>query len=93
MDPQLAALLPWVINSGNASLLAPGELLRAVRRATLRMTQAQLAQRSGIDQAHIARMEGGNVGKQWKSWQHLFEVMGCHLVWRAQAEGGLKKIV
>jgi DNA-binding XRE family transcriptional regulator len=92
VDPEAETILPLVVDSTKTPNLAPGELLRLVR-TTLRMTQEQLAKRSGIVQAHIARMEAGRVDGQWKTWVKLFEALQCRLVLRLQAEGGVGGII
>ena len=92
VDPRAEILLPLMTDAGKTPNLAPGELLRCVR-TRLRMTQKQLAERSGIDQAHITRMEAGIVDAQWKSWVRVFEALQFRLVLRVQAEGGLDGIL
>jgi transcriptional regulator with XRE-family HTH domain len=87
-----SALLPLVTDRGQTLIFSPGELLRMVR-TKLRMSQEQLARRSGIEQAHIARMEADKVDAQWKTWQRLFEALGCRLALRIQADKGLEAIV
>jgi len=92
VHPESESWLPLVVDSAKTPSLEPGQLLRMIR-TNLRMTQGQLSQRSGIDQAHITRMEAGKVDAQWKTWSRLFEAMGCRLALRVQAEGGLERIV
>jgi len=92
LHPRTAILLPLITHFGKTHDLAPGELLRLVR-TSLRMTQKQLAERSGIDQGHITRMEAGTVDAQWKSWVRVFAALQCRLVLRVQAEGGLEGIL
>src|SRR5579872_1088803 len=92
LDPRAAVLLPLITETGNRPNLAPSEMLRLMR-TSLRMTQKQLAERSGIDQAHITRMEAGTVDAQWKSWARVFEALQCKLVLRVQAQGGLEGIL
>src|SRR5579872_6952847 len=92
LDPRTETLLPLLTDTSKTPDVAPGELLRLVR-TSLRMTQKQLAERSGIDQAHITRMEAGTVDAQWKSWLRVFEALECKLVLRVQAEGGLEGVL
>ena len=92
LDPNLAVLLPQAIDQNQMAGLEPGQLLRVVR-TTLRMTLDQLGKRSGIDQAHITRMESGRIDAQWKTWGRLFEALECRLVPRVQATGGLDAIL
>lgn len=60
-------------------IMPPGQFVRALRSA-LRMTQAQLAQRSRLPRAHITRIEGGRVDAQISSLRRLFDVMFCDLL-------------
>jgi transcriptional regulator with XRE-family HTH domain len=92
LDPDWAALLPQAIDQSQMQGLEPGKLLRLVR-TTMRMTLEQLGKRSGVDQAHITRMESGRIDAQWKTWVRLFEALGCRLVPRVQAPGGLDAIL
>jgi hypothetical protein len=92
LDLRATTHLPFLVDASKTSSLSPGELLRLVR-TTLRMTQGQLSKRSGIDQAHITRMEGGQVDGQWKTWVKLFEAMECKPTLRLETEGGLEVIV
>ena len=57
----------------------PRVYVRALRSA-LRMSQAQLARRSGVDQAHIARLEAGTLDMQLTTLRRLFDAMFCDLV-------------
>ena len=54
------------------------ELLRALRSA-LRMSQAQLARRAGVAQAHIARIERGRLDPRLGTLKRLFAAMYCEL--------------
>lgn len=56
-----------------------GRLIRNLR-VMLRMTQANLAARSGIPQAQIARIENGRVDPRLSTAAALFEAMFCELV-------------
>lgn len=53
--------------------------LRAMRSA-LRMSQAQLARRAGIPQAHIARLEAGRFDPRLSTLKRLFDVLFCDLL-------------
>lgn len=59
--------------------LPPHVYLRAVCSA-LRMSQAQLAQRSGIPQAHIARLERGRTPAKVSTLARLYDAMFCDLL-------------
>jgi transcriptional regulator with XRE-family HTH domain len=61
------------------ALATPSALLRALR-ATLRMSQAQLARRCGVPQAHIARVESGVLDPRLSTLRRLFDAMFCDLV-------------
>jgi transcriptional regulator with XRE-family HTH domain len=60
-------------------LETPGQLLR-LARTRLRMTQAQLGVRAGIDAAHITRIETGQIDAQWNTLVKLFRALQCDLV-------------
>ncbi|MFI5346493.1 MAG: helix-turn-helix domain-containing protein [Elusimicrobiota bacterium] len=53
--------------------------LRALRSA-LRMSQAQLARRVGVPQAHIARLEAGALDPRLSTLRRLFDTMFCDLL-------------
>ncbi|MFA6003895.1 MAG: helix-turn-helix domain-containing protein [Elusimicrobiota bacterium] len=61
------------------ALLEPRILVRALRSA-LRMSQAVLAGRSGVPQAHIARLETGQIDIQLSTLQRLLRAMFCGLM-------------
>jgi transcriptional regulator with XRE-family HTH domain len=44
------------------------------------MSQARLARRCGIPQAHIARLESGKLDIQLSTLRRLFDAMFCDLV-------------
>lgn len=44
------------------------------------MSQAQLARRSGVAQAHIARLEVGAIDPKLATMQRLFDAMFCDLL-------------
>lgn len=90
--PDAEFLLPEVMVGGKSLNLEPPKILRMLR-ASLRMTVAQLAQRSRIDAAHITRMEAGKVDGQWKTWGRLFEALGCKPVLRIQSERDVKGLL
>src|SRR5271154_2396690 len=58
--------------------LEPHVYLRALRSA-LRMSAAQLAKRSGVAQAHIARLEKGAARCSVATLKRLFDAMFCDL--------------
>ena len=57
----------------------PAACLRTLR-AALRMSQAQLAKRSGIDKGNIARIESGKSDVRVATLTRLFDAMFCDLV-------------
>ena len=61
------------------SCLPPAVFLRALRSA-LRMSQRQLARRSGLTQPHVARLENGEDGVQLATLKRLFDAMFCDLL-------------
>ena len=72
-------LILYVSRAPKAATYHPGFYLRALR-GKLRMSQAQLARRSGIDQGHIARIELGNVEVELKTLRRLFDSLFCDLL-------------
>lgn len=56
-----------------------GAQARALRSA-LHMTQAQLARRTGLPQAHIARIEAGRIDPQLGTLRRVFDALLCDLV-------------
>jgi transcriptional regulator with XRE-family HTH domain len=57
----------------------PAVFVRALRSA-LHMTQAQLARRSGVTQAHIAQLETGAIDLRIDTVRRLFDAMFCDLM-------------
>ena len=57
----------------------PLALVRALRSA-LRMSQAQLARRCGLPQAHIARLEAGPIDVQLGTLSRMFDALFCDLL-------------
>ncbi|MHB8692816.1 MAG: helix-turn-helix domain-containing protein [Solirubrobacteraceae bacterium] len=53
----------------------PGEIVRA-RRIANRLTQEQLALRSGSTQAAISRLERGDISPTFETFERLLSVMG-----------------
>jgi DNA-binding XRE family transcriptional regulator len=79
---QRQALNELIVYSGKAprrAAPAPHELLRAYR-ATLKMSQADLAARAGMSQPQVARLESGEVDAHWGTWTRLFGAMFCELL-------------
>lgn len=66
-------------NIPTKALLDPAVLIRCLRSA-LRMTQRELAKQSGVPQAHIAKLESGQVDVRWGSIRRLCEAMYCELL-------------
>jgi DNA-binding Xre family transcriptional regulator len=53
--------------------------IRALRSA-LRMSQAQLSRRCGLDQAHVARLEAGELDIRLSTLRRIFDAMFCDLI-------------
>ncbi len=53
--------------------------IRIVRNA-LRMTQAELAQRAGVSQPHLAGIEKGKINPQLSTLKKIFNAMSCDVV-------------
>lgn len=62
-----------------ASTLQPGEWVRALRWQ-LRMTQRQLALRSGVSQQHIALIESRKMTPRIETLAALFDALYCDIV-------------
>ena len=60
------------------TLQHPAVFVRALRSA-LRMSQAQLAKRSGVPQAHIAHLEAQAIDVRLETLRRLFDAMFCDL--------------
>lgn len=56
-----------------------GFYLKALR-GKLRMSQAQLGRRSGVDQGQIARLESGKIEAELKTLRKLFGALFCDLL-------------
>lgn len=65
--------------------LQPGELVRLVRQH-LRMTQTQLARRSGVPQAKIARIESQKTDFRWSTLVRLLKALRADAVILARPE-------
>ncbi|UPT75685.1 MAG: helix-turn-helix domain-containing protein [Elusimicrobiota bacterium] len=57
----------------------PAYYLRALR-AILRMSQRQLAIRSGVEQAEICRIERGRIDPQYETLKKLFDGLFCDIL-------------
>jgi len=57
----------------------PAAYLRALR-AYMRMSQRQLARRTGLGQAQISRIERGRVDTGLTTWRRLFDALFCDLL-------------
>jgi transcriptional regulator with XRE-family HTH domain len=76
----LGALLAAGCALGNDPIAtSPGRLIRRVRRAH-RVSQLQLAERSGVHRSVIARLEKGASDIQVGTLQRLLKGLGCGLV-------------
>ena len=65
-----------------AEMARPGDSIRA-RRTDLGWTQAELAERSGVSQADISRIENGQLDARWSTIHRLSEAL--------EAPGGSKR--
>ena len=72
-------LIRDVERAPKAAAHSTGFYLRALR-GKLRMSQAQLSRRSGIDQAQIARIELGKFEAELKTLRKLFRALFCDLL-------------
>ncbi len=70
--------LTFAARSPKKPALAPGALQKTLR-ARLRMSQAELARRCGLTQAHIARLESGELDARWGTWQRVFDALYCDI--------------
>lgn len=70
-----------------------GQRIAAVRKEK-GLTQAELAERSGYAQSHIARIEAGRYSVGFDTMEEIAEAMGkkVDLVPSADAEGGVAEI-
>ena len=75
----LNELLIYVRRAPKAAAHPPSFYLRALR-GKLRMSQAQLSRRAGVDQSHIARIELGKVEADLSTLRRLFEALFCDLL-------------
>ncbi|MBX3314594.1 MAG: helix-turn-helix domain-containing protein [Actinobacteria bacterium] len=57
-----------------AEMARPGDSIRA-RRTDLGWTQAELAERSGVSQADISRIENGQLDARWSTIHRLSEAL------------------
>lgn len=55
-------------------MVRPGDSIRA-RRTDLGWTQAELAERSGVSQADISRIENGQLDARWSTIHRLSEAL------------------
>ncbi len=60
-------------------LVDPRIFVRGLRSA-LRMSQAELAKRCGVPQAHIARLEAGSIDVQCSTLRRILDAMFCDLL-------------
>lgn len=58
---------------------SPAVFMRALRVA-LGMPQAVLAERSGLTQPHVAKLESGKHDAQLGTWRAVFDAMYCDLL-------------
>ena len=72
-------LIVFIRRAPKAAGHSPAFYLKAVR-GKLRMSQAQLARRSGIDQGQIARIELCRVNPDLTTLRTLFDALFCDLL-------------
>lgn len=72
-------VIRFVSHAPAAAAHQPGFQLRGLR-GKMRMSQAQLARRSGIDQSQIARIELGKVEPSLETLRRLFGALFCDLL-------------
>ncbi len=66
----------------------PGDSIRE-RRIELGWTQSELAERSGVTQADISKIENGHLDARWSTIQRLSSALsGDHRAVRSTANGG-----
>jgi transcriptional regulator with XRE-family HTH domain len=75
----LNELVIRLYNPPKAMTYPPAAYLRALR-SYMRMSQRQLARRSGLGQAHICRIERGRVDPGLAAWRRLFHALFCDLL-------------
>lgn len=73
------ALNQAIIHAARLPVLPAPELFVRALRSALRMSQAQLARRSGIPQANIARLEAGKTDVRLGTLRRLFAALFCDL--------------
>jgi transcriptional regulator with XRE-family HTH domain len=76
------ALNQAIIHAGRipaGALLAPEQFVRALRSA-LRMSQGQLALRSGVPKAHVVRLEAGKIDARLSTLRRLLDALFCDLL-------------
>lgn len=76
---QRLALNEWLLHAGRApqrAALEPAALIKLLR-ARMRMSQAELARRSGLSQSHIARIETGALDPQWSTLRRVLDALSC----------------
>ena len=76
------ALNQAIIHAGripSEAVPVPEQCVRALRSA-LRMSQGQLARRSGVPKAHIVRFEAGKIDARLSTLRRLLDAMFCDLI-------------
>jgi len=56
-----------------------GDWIKILRLA-LRMPQKELARRARVDQAHLARIEGGKANPEVRTLERIYRALSCELV-------------
>lgn len=69
-----------------------GDWIRMVR-TSLRMSQADLAKRSGVSQPHLAGIETGKVDPRVSTLRRIFEALSCDLVIEPQPTRPLDQVL
>lgn len=71
---------------------SPGDWIR-ILRDSLRMTQAELANRAKITQPHLAGIESGKTDPQISTVKRIFEAMSCDLVLEPRPRKPVKELL
>jgi len=71
---------------------SPAEWIKLMRNS-LRMTQAELAQRAKLSQPHLAGIESGKTDPQISTLKRIFEAMSCDLVLEPRPKKPIKEML
>lgn len=76
-----------------AAARLPAHALIRMLRASLYMTQAQLAKRAGIAQSHLARIESGKVDPQLSTLTKVWGALFCDAVLLPRPRRGIDEVL